>query len=203
MEGYGRSDVIDVSALENGGVTSLKKSGKAPRRFIMEAHEKPDGTFVDKECIKFFLPGGDEIVRKVKPGDIEEFPREYEAFKKGLEQVPEGEALEKWDHPFMTPAMVRNLQNNHIMTVEQLSEMPDTTLQLLGMGAREVKNAAMGYISAKSGSAELDALKATNETLMERLSALESQLEATPKRKTRKKVANEQKDAITDNSGRN
>lgn len=61
------------------------------------------------------------------------FPRQYEAFKKQQEQVPDGTPLEMCK--FLPSHRVKELKFSNIHTAEQLAATPDSTIQTLGMGA--------------------------------------------------------------------
>lgn len=98
------------------------------------------------------------------------FPREwlaqleegYKAWKEGREIPVEGTPIANW--PILSPAQVKTLQSIHIRSVEELATANETALSAIGMGGRSLKQRAIDWIEAKSGTgalgAKLDALSA-------------------------------------------
>jgi len=106
----------------------------------------------------------------------ERFSRQYRQFKEHATQTKSGTPL---DHvPFLTEARRAELRALNIYTVEQLALVDGNELKNLGTGGREFKNAAQEYLSDAKRNvpnsvmlAELEALRAKNETLQEDLTA--------------------------------
>ena len=83
--------------------------------------------FKDAEYIEIRTPGQKSfIARKVRPGDLERFPRHYKAYKDRTSdvEVVEGTLLKEW--PLITRSQVEELAFANVKTVEQLVAMPDS-----------------------------------------------------------------------------
>ena len=107
----------------------------------------------------------------------ERFERQYRQFKAHTQQTKSGTPLTH--APFLTEARRSELRALNIYTVEALAHVDGLELKNLGQGGRELKNAAEEYIAAsRSGAvstqlqAELEALRAKNQTLEDDVSAL-------------------------------
>jgi hypothetical protein len=112
------------------------------------------------EGIHIRAPGNrDEILRKALPKDKARFPRQYAAFKAGMEEPTSGLPLREW--PAIGKAQAEVLIYQHgIRTVEQLAGVSDGNVDGLGHGALALRKKARDYIErAKSGAptAQLEA----------------------------------------------
>lgn len=103
----------------------------------------------------------------------ERFSREYQAFKRGEERAAVGTPLDEWAP--LTRSRVAELKASNIFTVEEYANVPDNTLQKLGMRAREEREKARAFLdSAKAGAntaamaAEIAKLKSMVEQLQGR-----------------------------------
>jgi hypothetical protein len=113
---------------------------------------------------------------QVKVTYAERFQRQYQQFKMQMAQTKSGTPLSH--APFLTEARRSELRALNIYTVEALATLDGLELKNLGMGGRDLKNAAMAYIEetkatapSKQLVAELEALKAKNAILQEDLEA--------------------------------
>lgn len=104
------------------------------------------------EMVRISAPGAKtDIIQRVKlkddidgPAHPNRFPNQYKAFKDGLEQVPDGTALEMCK--FMPSHRVKMLKALGIHTAEQYAEVPDHIVQTLGMGAPRERDLCRTYI---------------------------------------------------------
>lgn len=104
------------------------------------------------EMVRISAPGAKtDIIQRVKlkddidgPAHSNRFPNQYKAFKDGLEQVPDGTALEMCK--FMPSHRVKMLKAQGIHTAEQYAEAPDHIVQTLGMGAPRERDLCRTYI---------------------------------------------------------
>jgi hypothetical protein len=102
----------------------------------------------------------------------ERFSRQYRQFKEHGVQTKSGTPL---DHaPFLTVSRRAELRAQNIYTVEALAAIDGQELKNLGVGGRELKNAAAEYINASLQmapnlqlQAELESLRARNQLLEE------------------------------------
>lgn len=104
----------------------------------------------------------------------ERFKRQYEQFKAKAAQTKVGTPLQ--EAPFISAGKRLELQGQNIYTVEQLASVEGAELKNLGIGGRDLKNAACEYIERGTNRAsdmklhaELEALRAKNAILEEDL----------------------------------
>lgn len=128
--------------------------------------------FEQREFIRFYVPGGKNIVeREVREEDKRMFRRQYEAFKSSLEQPVNGVPLQEM--PGITVAEIANLRTLHVLSVEQLAEANDLVLQDFGHGARALQKRARDWLEATQG---VTSIKAKNQELEEKNTALAADL---------------------------
>ena len=135
-------------------------------RFFMHPHQDKAESlaqgrpiFQDKEYVEIMIPGDrtNIVNRPVRPHDKARFPKHYQAFKTGVEDIMVGTPLEMW--PVMSRAMVEELRFFKILTVEQLASVPDSVAQRF-MGINIFKQRAQDYVAAAAGNASTDQLRA-------------------------------------------
>lgn len=107
------------------------------------------------------------------------FKRQYEQFAAQHAQTRTGTPLDLV--PFVTEAKKLELRGLNIYTVEALAHIDGQELKNLGVGGRELKNAAIAFIDkaqqaapALEQQAELAALRARNQALEDDMAALKS-----------------------------
>ena len=110
------------------------------------------------------------------------FREKYNAFKAGQTEPELGLSVRQW--PSLSKAQVENLIAAGVRTVEDVAAMNEPAMQRVGMGARELKSKAKAYLDSREGNksaeriaaleAELANAKVRNETLEQRLAALEA-----------------------------
>lgn len=146
--------------------------------------------FRDQERVEIVIPGNPHSrpVCIVNDEHRMRWPAEYAAFKAGITMAVDGTPIEQW--PLMSRAMVKTLKFLEIHTVEQCAKLDDQALQRIGLGAREIKNAAIAYLDEAEGmklttqlshaieqkDAELAALRAQVKELGEASERMERQL---------------------------
>jgi hypothetical protein len=111
--------------------------------------------------------------RPVTDDDRRRFAYQYEQFKSGLEQRGTGLPLEEWAP--LSRAQVLELKAIKIYTVEQLSEIPDSGLAGMGMGARDLREKARRFVTSATSGAPLEALARENKDLKAELDVLREQ----------------------------
>lgn len=137
--------------------------------------------FEDREFVRILIPGDRRsmAVEPVRDEHRRRWPREYEAFKIGLEPPQEGTPLGEWPVSLMTPARVQELAYFNIKSVEQLAGVNDAQLQSLGMGARELRERAKTWLEvARTGAAPLERLIAKTEDQAREIERLTRELMA-------------------------
>lgn len=95
--------------------------------------------------------------------------------KQKTDQDLSGTPLETW--PRLDVAMIASLRASGIFSLEALSEVPDSSLDVLGMNGRVLREQAKAMIEQAKGNAPIERLTAENDTLKQRLAALEAQFE--------------------------
>jgi hypothetical protein len=96
------------------------------------------------------------------------FARQYAQFLQGVEQLSVGTPLSEL--PSLSAAQVLELKALKVDTVEQLANLPDTTVQLLGVGGMELKRRAAAFIMRAQSN---DALAAQNQDLQRQITELQ------------------------------
>lgn len=113
-------------------------------------------------------PMGDsktEHVRRVTAQDKRMFAREYDLFKKGLEQKEDGFALDDWG--VMPDDVVLILNSNGVYTMEHFVELTDDNVDGIAHGLRVWKHKAQEYLSSQGR--EVAALERENKELNSKL----------------------------------
>jgi len=137
--------------------------------------------YEDREFVEIIIPG-DRRSMAVEPVTDEHkarWPAAYEAFRAGREAPLAGTPLADWPNSSLTRARVAELAWFNIRTVEHLAEVNDAQLANLGMGARELRQAARTFLEVSaSGTAPLERLVTENLTLKDEVERLERDLNA-------------------------
>ncbi len=166
------------------GAPSSNQGDQIAVRFFMDSVKDEAATaqqgrpvFRDEERIEMFIPGGfNKPIKRVTDEHRERWPKQYEAFKKGMEVATNGMPIDHW--AALTRSQVNELKALDIYTVEQCAGLSDTAVQRIGMGGRAIKNAAIAYLDDAKAMAQATALTAENERLLGRVAELESRLSA-------------------------
>lgn len=114
---------------------------------------------------------------------IEAFPAQYERFRKGQDQRPEGVPLGQMFT--LTPARRRELEALNIWTVEQLASLEGSLLARVGMDGRKLKQAAQDLLKSLAGQASDIRLQAEIEKRDAEMAELRKQLEALTRQRHR------------------
>jgi hypothetical protein len=187
-----------ISAVDpNTGIATYGSNTVFPR-FYAGKKLNTGAAFMNKTAMNGpGLPAGArwEICHMVEiaiPGELDKYeyeatefyqrrwPEQWKAYIEGVEQRAEGTPL---DAVFGdSPDVIAELARIRVHTVQQLADLSDTGLLQIPRGMT-LRDTARAFVLATTGSSpELDALKAQNEALMARLSALEAASTATVKR---------------------
>lgn len=154
-------------------------------RFYMQAVENKARSlaegrpvFDEREMVEIRIPG-DRLathVNYVLDEHRQRWPDHYAAFKRGEARAASGTPLEQW--PPMTTGRVASLKALGILSVEELSNLPDNMLPSLGMGARELRDQARAYLEAASDGAAAGRAAAENAELRAQMERMQKQMEA-------------------------
>jgi hypothetical protein len=170
---------------------------RVPVQFYLGAVQDAEATeregrpiFRDEDFIKIFLNKDEVLDRPVRDTDKARWPRQYQAWKQTGNNRPGmmGMPLEKW--PAVTRAQAEELAYFKVFTVEQLADLPDTTVQQVA-GLQKLKNLARAHMDIARGEApvrrmqaELEQRDATIAGLQAQIADLAQRLESVVERKT-------------------
>jgi hypothetical protein len=109
--------------------------------------------YEEKEYIRIIIPGDSKTTGDYPVTDEfrMRFEKQYDKFKKGLEQAVEGTPLEMW--PQMTVGLCAELKAMNISTVEQLAGLADGPAQKI-MGNYDLRRKAQMFLDSAKGEAE-------------------------------------------------
>lgn len=192
--------IFDVEAARNPRDTAIPIFRVESQLDQEESKKQGKAVYKNVEMVEIIVPG-DKTLRAytyVREAEKRRWPKQYEAFKKGIDAEPDGYPLNQW--PMMNPALIASLKDMNVFTVEQFAEVQDQHLQSLPH-AQSLQLKARAFLDAQKDAstviklqAELEKLVNANESKQEtidklnaRLDALESMMrserdEASPKR---------------------
>ena len=101
--------------------------------------------FDSVQFIRITSPGGKSVVeRPVTENDKRKYSSLYERFLKGEEKPLDGTPLKEW--PYLSVGQIKNLQAQNIYTVEQITAIPDSHIQCLGLYGIELRAKANDFV---------------------------------------------------------
>ena len=131
-----------------------------------------------KPYIHIAIPGDKttDIRRAVKESDKIRFPRHWEAFERGLDQIEAGGMpLEEW--AALDEGRRTELRAMNIFTVEQVANLADGVLKQVGMDARTLRDKAREIVAAKQAPARVEQLEADKADLQAQIDELRVMVE--------------------------
>ena len=133
--------------------------------------------FRDVERVEIIIAGNQytKPIENVTNEHRARWPKEYEAFKAGIELSPEGTPLEEW--PILKRSQILELKALGFKTVEHIRDMSDQAIQRIGMGGRQLKGLAEGFLDDAARVAETNRLAKDNERKDAQIAALQMQVE--------------------------
>ena len=105
--------------------------------------------------VEIIAPGNDKekVNRRVKEQDKQRWPEQWRQFTEGREElVFDGMPVTEW--PMVDKNIARTLTESNVYTVEQLANVPDVNLQMLGPGMMALKSRARRWVKEKEGQNE-------------------------------------------------
>jgi hypothetical protein len=155
-------------------------------RFFADAIENPKRSkeagrpmFDDVEMVEFlflddrnsrFVAIASERSRSNGPTYAEQYPREYEAFKRGTARAATGTPLEHW--PILTTSRVHELKAMGILSVDELADATEGVIRNIGRDGRTLQEQARAFIGTAKDGAGTAALAAEVEKLRAQVAAL-------------------------------
>jgi hypothetical protein len=133
--------------------------------------------FRDEERVEIIMPGNPHTrpVARVSEEHKQRWPKEYAAFKAGIEVSPEGTPLEEWS--ILKRSQVLELKALGFKTVEHIRDMDDHAIQRIGMGGRNLKQAADIFLDDANRVALTSQLAADNDRKDAEIAALRKQVQ--------------------------
>jgi len=176
-DGFDRSELKPVSADD----IARQEDRTVIPRFFTAVTQTKDG-FAETEYVEILVPGDSKSapVRSVDDNIKRRFATAYRAWKDGLDQKSDGTPVELL---VGTGAMLHQLRAVHIHTVEAVAGLNDGQLDVVGMGARQLRDKAKSFLDSKArlSAIETDTAKdALIADLKERLDRLEAKNSAAP-----------------------
>ena len=134
------------------------------------------------EMVRIIIPGDKHNVveRRVRPNDQEKYPREYEAFRKMQDFVPDGTLLSNWG--LISRSQCEDLRYQNIFTVEQLAALSDENLPALGLGSRKLREHAKQFLKTSETGRVPAQLVEENDKLRSSVEMLTKQIEQLSRR---------------------
>lgn len=174
-------------SVNNGTFTRTNLFGQGVEtlipRFHVESIPDPIATeregrpiFRDREEVELISPGNPYNIPNeiVNDGHKQRFPREYDAFRKGIEISPDGTPLEQWS--LLRPAQVKELKALDFSTVEQVANMNDHATQRF-MGGMRLRALAKAFLDDAAHGAALSQATADNERKDSQIAELSRKVE--------------------------
>lgn len=160
-----------------------QQDGSNHPRFFVESVQDIVGSetagrpiFRDEERVEIIMPANpNRPVFRVTDEHRQRWPKEYEAFKAGMEISPDGTPLEEWS--ILKRSQVLELKALGFKTVEHVRDMDDLAVQRIGMGGRRLKEAADIFLDDANRVALESRLSADNERKDAEITALRRQVE--------------------------
>ncbi len=129
----------------------------------------------EQERVQYMMVGPNSPVFVVTDEHRQRWPKQYEAFRNGVEISPDGTPLEQW--AYLRKAHVLTLKQHGIHTVEQCAGLSDTQCQTVGMGAQAIRANARAYLDDSAATAIVSESLARAERAESKTASLERQVE--------------------------
>lgn len=159
------------------------KAGQFIAKDVDYVHVTPP---YSKDVMKWKVPQWFENMRRdvsagrMPPAWVDEYQKQYEAWKRGEEPSPTGSPIRGWG--MISPAQQETLVRMNILTVEDLAVANDEGLRRIGMGSLDMQNKAKAWVAQIKDrgplTQEVAAVKAQNRTLHAQVETLQAQVSA-------------------------
>ncbi len=113
--------------------------------------------------------------RPATPNDQMEYSREWDQYQRGKAQISEGTPLSEWE--VMSESTIAMLKLLNIHTIEVLAECSDAALQAIGIGARQLQDAAKAFLELEKAPPKVVIPPAENTDLRAENERLEAKIE--------------------------
>jgi NAD(P)-dependent dehydrogenase (short-subunit alcohol dehydrogenase family) len=135
--------------------------------------------YEEREMVEILVPGDRRNTwdGMVKEEHRRRWPRQYEAFKAGLEAPAEGTAIRDWAP--VNRAQAEEFAFGHVKTVEALAGLSDDQLnKVMPMGGHDLREKARRFLEQAAGAAPAEKLAAENAELRATIDQLKGQVSA-------------------------
>lgn len=168
----------DGTAIFGNDQQLLIRFFKEPHLLTHQSKESGASVYEDQIMIEVFQPGEKESV-KVLADEFHKrrFPKQWEAFEKGLEQTAVGTPLD-----FLFPAepsTVLTLKSFNVFNIQQLASLSDTGIHAIPMG-RDLVNRAKKYLQTAETGADINRMEQMQKQIAELQAALAQKNEEQP-----------------------
>ncbi len=136
----------------------------------------PDGNIPIVEMVEVINRNDPRTIMVQISTDIHRYklyPREYAAFKQGLDVQTTGVPIREW---LGENARTQKLATFHIHTVEQLAAASDSLCQTLGPGTYDLRKRANTYLAAHKDTALAERAIAENDALRGQMAEMQAQM---------------------------
>jgi hypothetical protein len=157
-----------VSGIYDGNLVEIYWSA-VEHKFKSEQEGRP--IFEKVPFVRIVSPGGQDIRRKLDAELRGRYPQLVKSFDSGESAEMLGTPLSAW--PALSVDVIATLRAAQVHSVEQLADLPDSKLQILGMGARDWRAKAKAFIEAAAGVADVTRYAKENEDMKRRITELE------------------------------
>jgi hypothetical protein len=152
---------------------------RGKERHGLQSEEQGRPIYVGVDMVEIRQPGERDVFHGIATGEHKmRFPRQWEAYQSDREHIPDGTPLTVIFSN--EPETVETMKHLKIYTVEQLAALQENAIGRLGMGGRNLvikaqkfMEQATSYQSATRMNREMEDMKSENDTLKQRLEALE------------------------------
>lgn len=161
-----------------------QQGDSAVPRFYTEAQHNQrrsdeDGVprFDEVEKVEILIPGDRKTTWDgiVNEQHRRRWPRQYAAFKEGLDPLTTGTPIREM--PGITKSQAEELAYQHIHSIETLAGLTDDqAAKAVTMGGLALRDRAKRYIDAMAGDAASEKLAAENRELKDKMALLEGQM---------------------------
>lgn len=179
MEFSPQSYTPDGIAMFGNDAQLLVKFFNHPQLSKFKSDEAGMPVYDDVEMIEVFQPGEKESVKQLATDfHKRRFPKQYENFKRGIEQTAHGTPL---DLLFPSePGMILTLKSFNIYSIQQLAALNDTAISSLPMGGRQLVERAKVYLSTAQTGADLHQMGIMRQQIADLQAALQAKSEDVP-----------------------
>ena len=141
--------------------------------------------YEEKEYIRIIVPGDSKTTVDCPVTDEfrMRFQKQYDKFKRGMEQAVEGTPLEMW--PQMTVGLCAELKAMNVTTVEQLAALDDGKAQRI-MGSYDLRRKAQIFLDAAQGEAANNKMAAELQKRDDEINLLKQQMAQILEAKTKR-----------------